>query len=385
MIDGRRRVPPIRWALVGGGAGSAIGYIHRCAATRDRCFQLVAGAFDILPERGKQFGRELGLDSKRCYGTYKEMFEKESHRSDGIEAVTIATPNSSHFEICKAALESNLHVICEKPLCLSIEEAQYLQDLARERGRIVGVMFGYAGHQMIEQARQMVLNGEIGDIRIIKAEFAHGGCAKPSPEEPLQWRFNPEVAGPSFVLADLGVHPLYLIRAIVPTLKISRVSCVRQSVVRSRAPLEDNAFVTMEFDSGAVAFMWVSAVNTGSQHGLRIRIVGSEASIEWCAEDPNNLRYEPVGGPPVTLRRGFHGLYTSARAEDRISEGHSEGLFEAWANLYRRFANAIVGGDEGKMNEPSWYPDANDGAEAVRWVERCIESSEHNGAWVEMS
>lgn len=383
MIDGQRRARPIRWALVGGGAGSAIGYIHRCAATRDGCFQLVGGAFDIVPERGKQFGRDLGLDPARCYGTYKEMFELESQRSDGIEAVTIATPNSSHFEICKAALESNLHVICEKPLCLSSREAQYLQNLAHERGRIVGVMFGYAGHQMIEQARQMICNGEIGDVRIVKAEFAHGGSSQASPEESFQWRFNPEVAGPSFVLADLGVHPLYLMRAMVPDLKIARVSCVRQSMVRSRAPLEDNAFVTMECNHGAVAFMWVSAVNAGSQHGLRVRIVGSKASVEWCAEEPNNLRYEPVGGSPVILRRGMRGLYPSARAEDRISEGHSEGLFEAWANLYRRFADAIVA-ETKRMDEPSWYPNVDDGAEAVLWVERCIESSERNGAWVDM-
>ncbi|MBF8376297.1 Gfo/Idh/MocA family oxidoreductase [Alicyclobacillus mali] len=383
MIDGRRNVRPIRWALVGGGAGSAIGYIHRCAATRDGYFQLVSGAFDVIPEQSKQFGKELGLDPARCYGTYKEMFELESQRSDGIEAVTIATPNNLHFEICKAALESNLHVICEKPLCLSSREAQYLRKLARERERVVGVMFGYAGHQMVEQARQMVCNGEIGDVRIIKAEFAHGGCSQASPQEKLQWRFNPNVAGPSFVLADLGVHPLYLMRVMVPDLKIEKVSCIRQSIVQSRAPLEDNAFVTMESNDGAIAFMWVSAVNTGSQHGLRIRIVGSEASVEWCAEEPNKLRYEPARGFPIILQRGTHGLYPSARAEDRIAEGHSEGLFEAWANLYRRFASAIRG-ETRTMDEPSWYPDIDDGAEAVLWVERCIESSERNGGWVNM-
>ncbi|WP_304459285.1 Gfo/Idh/MocA family protein [Alicyclobacillus sendaiensis] len=384
MIDGRLGMEPIRWGIVGGGEGSSIGYIHRSAATRDGHFRLVCGSFDINPERGKRFGVQLGLEESRCYASYVEMFQKESLRQDGIEAVTIATPNATHYEICRAALETNLHVICEKPLCLTSSEAEDLLKLAKERNRVVGVMFGYAGHQMIEQARRMVEAGELGEIRIIKAEFAHGGlsAAEDTTNESLKWRLNPQVVGPSFVLADLGIHPLYLIRAIAPGLNMKKISCRRQSVVKSRAPLEDNAFVLMEYDNGAVASMWVSAVNAGSQHGLRIRIVGSKASIEWSAETPNTLSFEPASGSPRVLRRGMHELYSSAMAEDRISGGHSEGLFEAWSNLYRRFAIAIRG-QAFSLHEPSWYPDIHDGADAVTWIEKCLESSNQDGQWVE--
>ncbi len=170
----RRFEQPLRWAMVGGGRGSQIGYSHRNAALRDGLFQLVAGAFDLNAERCREFGINLGLDADRCYANYKEMFEKEAQRPDGIQAVSIATPNSTHYEICKAALEANLHVVCEKPITFTTEEAEELKKLSAERNRVIGVMYGYSGFPMVQQAREMVKRGDLGEIRVVNMQFAHG-------------------------------------------------------------------------------------------------------------------------------------------------------------------------------------------------------------------
>ncbi len=165
---------PIRWAMVGGGRGSQIGYSHRNAAQRDGLFKLVAGAFDLNAERGRDFGTNLGLDADRCYANYKEMFEAEAKREDGIQAVSIATPNSTHFEICKAALEAGLHVVCEKPITFTTEEAEELKKLAAMQNRVIGVMYGYSGFPMVQQAREMIKRGDLGDVRVVNMQFAHG-------------------------------------------------------------------------------------------------------------------------------------------------------------------------------------------------------------------
>ncbi|MDU8925263.1 Gfo/Idh/MocA family oxidoreductase [Pasteurellaceae bacterium LIM206] len=272
MIYGEKVVErPIRWAMVGGGKGSQIGYIHRSAALRDFCFELVAGAFDIVPERGKSFGKNLHVSEERCYPDYKTMFAEEAKRSDGIEAVSIATPNGTHFEICKAALEAGLHVICEKPLCFTYAEALELKRLVEQKRKILGVTYGYAGHQIIEEGRRLVADGALGEIRIINMQFAHGfhNVAVERNTASTKWRVDPKFAGPSYVLGDVGTHPLYLSEVMVPQLKIKRLLCTRQSFVKTRAPLEDNATTLMEYDNGAVATVWSSGVNCGSMHGQK--------------------------------------------------------------------------------------------------------------------
>ena len=385
MTNNRKK--PIRWGMVGGGKGSQIGYIHRSAAHRDDVFVLVAGAFDIDPERGRAFGLDLGLDEARSYRDYAAMFAAEAGRADGIEAVSIATPNNTHFAICKAALEHDLHVICEKPLCFTIAEAEELKTLSQARGRIVGVTYGYAGHQMIEQARAMVRNGDLGEIRVVNLQFAHGfhSAAVEEQNPSTRWRVDPKFAGPSYVLGDVGTHPLYIAKVILPHLKIRRLLCTRQSFVKSRAPLEDNAVTLMEYDNGAIATIWSSAVNAGSMHGQKIRIVGSKASIEWWDERPNQLSYEIQGEPARILERGMDYLYPEARIDDRIGGGHPEGLFEAWANLYRRFGFAI-NRERGRAPagiEELVFPDVDAGLEGVRWVENCVRSADAGGIWLD--
>jgi predicted dehydrogenase len=388
MIIGKRQTEkPIRWAMVGGGQGSQIGYVHRSAALRDRTFDLVAGAFDIDPDRGRAFGIELGVPKDRCYSDYRALFESEARRSDGIQAVSIATPNNTHYEIAKAALEHGLHVVCEKPLCFAVAEALDLQRLVGEQRKIVGVAYGYSGHQMIEQARAMVANGDLGDIRIVNLQFAHGFHSAPVEERnpSTRWRVDPRYAGPSYVLGDLGTHPLYISETILPHLRIKRIMCARQSFVRSRAPLEDNAMTMMEYDNGAFGTVWSSAVNAGSMHSQKVRIIGSKASLEWWDERPNQLSYEVQGEPARVLERGMPYLAVEALIDDRIGTGHSEGLFEAWANLYYRFAIAMEAADRGDGDRLKrlHYPDIAAGVEGVRWVENCVRSADAGGVWID--
>ena len=388
MIIGKRQTErPIRWAMVGGGQGSQIGYVHRSAALRDRTFDLVAGAFDIDPDRGRAFGIELGVSKDRCYSEYRTLFESEARRPDGIQAVSIATPNNTHYEIARAALEHGLHVVCEKPLCFAVAEALDLQRLVGERRKIVGVAYGYSGHQMIEQARAMVANGDLGDIRIVNLQFAHGFHSAPVEERnpSTRWRVDPRYAGPSYVLGDLGTHPFYISETILPHFRIKRLMCARQSFVKSRAPLEDNAMTLMEYDNGAFGMVWSSAVNAGSMHSQKVRIIGSKASLEWWDERPNQLSYEVQGEPARVLERGMPYLTVEALIDDRIGTGHSEGLFEAWANLYYRFAIAMEATDRGDADRLKRlrYPDIAAGVEGVRWVENCVRSADAGGVWID--
>ncbi|MDC7699662.1 Gfo/Idh/MocA family protein [Vogesella indigofera] len=388
MINGAKlTAAPIRWAMVGGGQGSQIGYIHRSAALRDNVFQLVAGAFDIDPQRGRDFGTSLGVEPARCYADYQTLFAEEAKRPDGIQAVSIATPNGTHFAICKAALLAGLHVVCEKPLCFTTAEAEELQTLAASRGKIVGVTYGYAGHQLIEQARQMIAAGELGEIRIVNMQFAHGfhSAAVEEANPATRWRVDPKLAGPSYVLGDVGTHPLYLSEVMLPALKVQKLMCSRQSFVASRAPLEDNAFTLMQYHGGAMGFVWSSAVNAGSMHGQKIRVIGSKASLEWWDERPNQLSFEVQGRPAQVLERGMDYLHPAALHDDRIGSGHPEGLFEAWSNLYYRFALAMDASDRDDQAALAAirYPDIHAGVEGVRWVENCVRSADAGGVWVD--
>jgi predicted dehydrogenase len=388
MINGERKFErPLRWAMVGGGRGSNIGYIHRSSALRDRTFDLVAGAFDINPERGIDFGIQLGLDPARCYPDYQTLFAEEAKREDGIEVVSIATPNNTHYTIAKAALQAGLHVVVEKPLCFATEEAAELVQLSIEKNRVVGVTYGYSGHQVIEQARQMIANGDLGEIRIVNMQFAHGFNATDieATSAAQKWRVDPKFAGPTFSIGDLATHPLFLADIMAPELKLKKLLCYRQSFVKSRAPLEDNATILMEYENGAVGTMWASSINAGSMHGQKVRIVGSKASIEWWDEQPNQLRYEIQGQPVQILERGMGYLYPSALAEDRIGGGHPEGLFESWSNLYLRFGIAMdLANKGGKVGQEGfWYPDVHAGHDGVRYVNACVKSSDLGSVWVE--
>jgi predicted dehydrogenase len=372
---------PLRWGMVGGGQGSQIGYSHRDAAQRDGLFSLVAGALDINAERGRAFGQSIGLAADRCYADYRGLFAGEAQRPDGIEVVSIATPNNSHFEICHAALSAGLHVVCEKPLAHTLEQAQALADLAREKQRILAVMYGYTGYEMVQQARAMVRGGELGAVRVVRMEFAHGYHAtEVEAHDPgTKWRVSPEVAGPTYVLGDIGTHAFQM-GAFISGQDVASLCCQRSSFIASRAPLEDDAQVMLRYRSGAVGQLWASAVNVGSAHSFKVRVICERGSVEWWDEHPNQLVVGRVGQPTATYERGHGYLDESARFE-RVGGGHPAGYFDSWANLYRRFALAMAA-PEGVHAADLVYPDATDGVEGVRFVQACAQSANAGSTWV---
>lgn len=389
MLIGEKAIErPFRWAMVGGGRTANVGYKHRLGAMRDNNnFVLVAGAFDVDADRGRDFGVNLGVNADRCYPDYKTMLEKETGRQDGIEAVSIATPNFSHYEITKACLEAGLHVICEKPLFFSVEQGLEIKALAEKKDRLVGVTYGFSGSPVMLQMRQMVKNGDLGEINMVELQYTHGfGCNSDADQnsEGQKWRVDPAKAGPSFVLGDLSTHTYYMSTLICPDMKIKELLCTRQSFVKSRAPLEDNAYVLMRYENGAVGRMWASAVNAGCMDGHRVRIIGSKASVEFSDNQPNELLYQIQGQPIQKMIRGMPYLYDECSADERLGALHAEGLIESWANIYHKFALAMDAknrGDEDALKKLV-YPGIEAGIDGIRWVAKCVESADQGGVWV---
>jgi predicted dehydrogenase len=390
MIIGEKKIErPLRWGMIGGGRTSNVGYKHRLGALRDNtAYTLTASAFDVDAERGRDFGVNLGMDPARCYPDYKALIAGEAKRADGVEVVSIATPNGTHYAITKAALEAGLHVICEKPLFFEVEQGEEIVRLAEQKGLIVGVTYGFSGHPLLLQMRQMVQNGDLGEIRMIELQYTHGFNATDEGDkksEGQKWRVDPKIAGPSFVLGDLSTHTYYMSELVCPHLKITRLLCDRQSFIKSRAPLEDNAYVLMHYNNGAVGRMWASSVNAGCMNGHRIRVIGSKASIEFSDNQPNELKYEVQGQPLQTMIRAMPYLYGEANADERLGALHAEGLPESWANIYLKFAIAIDAkrrGDQ-KTLDALVYPDLKAGVEGTRWIQNCVKSANAGSVWVD--
>ncbi|MCL9652553.1 MULTISPECIES: Gfo/Idh/MocA family protein [Pantoea] len=389
MLNGEKSISrPLRWAMIGGGRLSQVGYKHRSGALRDNtAFRLVAGAFDVDATRGREFGINLGLPAERCYENYGQLLSEEAKREDGVEVVTVATPNGTHFEITRAALNAGIHVICEKPLFFTSAEAQEIKALAAEKGLIVGVTYGFSGHPLLMQMRAMIAKGEIGDVRMVELQYTHGFSATDNADkfsDAQKWRVDPKIAGPSFVLGDISTHTFYISQLVLPDLKIKSLLCDRQSFIPSRAPLEDNAMVLMHYENGAVGRMWASAINAGSMDSQSIRVIGSRASLEWSDYNPGELKFEVQGQPNQMLHHGMPYLDESALADERLGALHTEGLAESWANIYLKFAIAISATQRGdsKTLEGLVYPDINAGAEGVRWIENCVRSADSGSSWV---
>lgn len=390
MLIGEKKIArPLRWGMVGGGRTANVGYKHRLGGLRDNtAFQLVAGAFDIDAERGRDFGVNIGVSGDRCYPNYQTLFAEEAKRADGIEVVTIATPNKTHYEIAKAALEAGLHVICEKPLFFEVEQGLEIKALAESKNLIVGVTYGFSGHPLLLQMRQMVQNGDIGEIRMLELRYTHGFAATETGDivsEGQKWRVDPKIAGPSFVLGDLSTHTFYMSELICPDLKLKKLLCDRQSFIPSRAPLEDNAYVLMHYENGVVGRLWTSAVNAGCMDGHRIRIIGSKASIEWSDNQPNELLFEVQGAPIQKMIRAMPYLYDECNEYERLGALHAEGLPESWSNIYLKFAIAIdakIRGDE-EILKNLIYPDIDAGINGIRWVTACVKSADAGAAWVD--
>ncbi len=375
----------LNWGIVGGGEGSQIGPAHRLGAGLDGLYNFTAGALDHRPEEGRRYGQELGLTDDRAYGNWQEMLEGENSRSDRIDLVTVATPNSTHFEITKAFLEAGYNVLCEKPMTMTVEEGEEVVKIARSTGRICAVNYGYTGYSLVRHMRAMVARGDLGKIRLVKAEFAHGHHADAADADNprVRWRYDPAQAGVSAQFADCGIHAMHM-AAFITGQEVTRLSADIVSCIASRE-LEDDALVNFRMDGGAVGRLWTSSVAIGNQHGLSIQVFGENGGLRWAQEQPNQLYYMPLNERLQIIERGEGNLSPEADRTSRVTVGHAEGMPLAFANIYKDIAEAINAEKEGREMDPSanLYPRAEDGLRSMAAVSAVAESGAADAKWVD--
>ena len=376
----------LNWGLIGGGEDSQIGGTHRIGARLEDEFRFVGGALDIDPARGRDYAMRLGAAADRAYGDWREMLAGERGRADPLDLVTVATPNTTHFEITKAFLEAGFHVLCEKPMTTTVADAEALVAIARETGRICAVNYGYSGYPLVRHMRAMVARGDLGAVRLVVAEFAHGfyGDAADQENPRVRWRFDPAKAGSSAVFADQGIHVQHM-ACYVTGQAIQSISADFASCVPGRE-LEDDAMASFRMASGAVGRLWASGVAVGRMHGLTLAIYGEKGGLRWAQEQPNQLHWTPLNAPTQTLERGGRGLSAAADRASRVTIGHPEGMPLAFANIYADLAEAIRAERDGRAPDPLalTFPSAEDGLHSLRVVHAAVESARARGAWVDV-
>jgi predicted dehydrogenase len=374
----------IRLGMVGGGAGSFIGGIHRIAARLDGDFELVAGALSSEAARARSSGLTLGLDPTRIYANYLEMAAAESSRADGVEVVAIVTPNHMHARPAKAFLRAGIHVICDKPLTATLDEAEEVASAVRSSARIFVLTHNYTGYPMVRQARRMIADGTIGSLRMVAVEYIQGWLATPIEDtgnKQAAWRTDPARSGPGGALGDIGTHAFNLAE-FVTGLSVEEVAADAASMVTGRR-LDDNTVMMLRFPNGARGNLWCSQIAIGQQNALMLRVFGDKGSIEWRQEQPELLRVSRLGEPLQTIMRGGEGTDAIAALAGRVPGGHPEGYLEGFAQIYRDTAELIRAQTEGRepANESWLLPDVETGLRGMHFVSAALASSRANGAW----
>jgi predicted dehydrogenase len=373
--------------MVGGGPGAFIGAVHRIAARMDDRFELVAAALSSDPAKSKAAALELHIAPERAYGSYGEMAAAEVKRPDRIDAVSIVTPNHVHFGPAKAFLEAGIHVICDKPLTTTVEDALALAGMVRKSGLIFGLTHNYTGYPLVRQAREMIEAGEVGRIRVVQVEYAQDWlttAVEATGQKQAVWRTDPAQSGPAGSLGDIGTHA-YNIACFVTGLRCEEVASDVSIFVPGRR-LDDNVQMLMRFEGGARGMLWASQVATGNENNLRLRVYGDKAGLEWGQENPNYLRFAPYGKPPLTISRAGAGATASARHASRIPSGHPEGYLEAFAQLYGDLGEQIAARNAGRSPEAAslLVPGVKEGVEGVQFIDGVLKSSKQNSAWVKL-
>jgi len=375
----------LRLGVVGGGPGSFIGAMHRQAARLDDRYELVAGVLSSNPERAKKAGLEIGLVPERAYTDVLEMMDKEVSLKDGVDVIAIMTPNDSHFEYAMAALERGFDVICDKPMTNTLENAERLHQSVEVSGLIFCLTHNYTGYPMVRQAKAMVMDDQVGTIRLVQVEYVQGGKADENDPDPsegeLPWRYDPIKGGPSLVMGDIGTHAHNLMRFVTGH-EIAEVAAEVGSIVPGRL-VHDYAGALLRFDNGARGSFWVTQAAAGVENCLRIRVSGTKGSLEWMQEFPQALTFKPLLGPSQIRTPNGPGTLPLAARASRIVAGHPEGFHEGFANLYSDAAEAIAARRSGTDADPLalYFPNSLDGLLGVRFVHRVIESSQANGKW----
>ncbi len=373
--------------MVGGGAGAFIGDVHRKALAFDAKATLVAGSFSRDPSKSLATGRSLGLSADRLYGGYAEMAASEARRDDKIDFVVIVTPNNLHFPVAKVFLENGINVVCDKPLVFTSKQAEELKALAAAKNLLFCVTYTYTGYPMVKQARAMVRNGDIGEIRFVTAEYAQDWLAtalETTGQKQAAWRTDPEQTGIANSVGDIGTHAENIV-SYITGLSIASLCARLDTFVKGRR-LDDNATVMVNYASGAKGLYWVSQIAIGNDNDLRVRVFGSKGAIEWAQQDPNYLKVSYLDKPVEQLSRGRDRLYPDAAGTSRIPGGHPEGYFEAFSNVYRSFCDALAKKRAGQPLGPEErdFPGLDAGASGVKFIEKCVESSRKGGTWVDV-
>ena len=371
----------LRLGVIGGGPGSFIGAMHRQSARLDDRYEIVTGVLSSDPEKSKKAATELGLAPDRIYSSVMEMLEAESAGREGIDAVAIMTPNDSHFEYSIAALEHGVDVICDKPMTNTLEEAELLHKKVLETGLVFCLTHNYTGYPMVRQAKAMVMDGQLGTIRLIQVEYVQGGKADESKAVEMTWKNDPVRGGPSRVMGDIGTHAHNLAR-FISGLEVEEVAAEIGNIVPNR-PIHDYAGALLRFDNGARGSFWVTQAAAGVENCLRIRVSGSQGTLEWMQEIPQALTFKPLHGPSQNRTPNGPGTLPLSARSTRLVAGHPEGFPDGFANIYSDAAEAIAARRGGKQADPLalYFPNSKDGLLGVRFVNSVIESSNAHGKW----
>ena len=389
MVEGtsEKYTGRIRLGMVGGGQGAFIGAVHRLAARMDDHYEFVAGALSADPKKAKASGEELGLAADRIYSDFTAMAKAEAAREDGIEAVSIVTPNHVHVAAAKAFIAAGIHVICDKPLALSLKEAKTLEGLlAKRKDVIFALTHNYSGYPMIRQAKAMVAAGDLGEIRLVQGEYPSDWLTtaiEKTGQKQAEWRTDPKRSGAGGCIGDIGTHT-YQLMCDVAGVSGLEVAADLTSFVKGRV-LDDNVHLLLRFKGGAKGMIWASQVAPGNENGLKIRVYGTKGGLEWKQEDPNNLWYTPFGEPKRLLTRGGAGSNAAAARVTRVPPGHPEGYLEGFANIYTEVARAIKAKRAGKkVDRQVSFPGIADGVAGMAFIEACVKSSTKNGKWTKL-
>ncbi|WP_187428576.1 Inositol 2-dehydrogenase/D-chiro-inositol 3-dehydrogenase [Roseobacter fucihabitans] len=371
----------IRLGMVGGGNDAFIGGVHRIAARLDDRYELVAGALSSTPEKAQASGAALGLAEDRIYDDFKQMAIREARLKNGIEAVSIVTPNHVHFAAAREFLKRGIHVICDKPLTSTMADARRMVKAVADSEALFFLTHNYTGYPMVRQAREMVAGGDLGKIRVVQVEYPQDWLTKQEDFKQAAWRTDPAQSGAGGSTGDIGTHA-HNLACFVSGLTVESLAADIQAFVSGRQ-LDDNAHVLLRFQGGARGMLWCSQVAPGNENALRLRIYGEKGGLEWEQENPNRLWFSPFGAPKQMITRNGAGAGGAAARMSRIPPGHPEGYLEGFANIYSEAAEAIIAHRTGsKPPADVIYPDIHDGLRGMQFVDACVRSSARNAAWV---
>ena len=380
----------LRLGMIGGGQGAFIGAVHRIAAQLDNEYELVCGAFSSNPEKSKASGEVLGLSPERVYASYQELFEKEKQlpENERVQVISIVTPNHVHFEPSKLALESGFHVILDKPMTFSLEEALELREVVERTGNLFCLTHTYTGYPMVKEARQFVASGKLGNVRKVYVEYPQGWLStfeEGGDNKQASWRTDPKQSGIAGAMGDIGTHAFNLAE-YVSGLAVTKINADINVVVEGRR-LDDDGAALLKFENGASGVLFATQVAAGEENNVKIRVYGEKGGLEWQQEDANTLRVKWLDRPMEIYRTGGGYLSSFAQHNTRTPAGHPEGYLEAFANLYRNFALCVKARINGEEPQPEWqdYPGIRDGVRGMAFIENVIASGQSDQKWIDFT